>query len=200
MASSSLAGRRTRASSCTGSTLYSRPRLPPTVSHWRPSGISGAQPRQLAVTLTAPGLLSPLASGESIAITDGPGRETWTGKRIAVVNAQAGQPADLSPADSASFAPAWSPNGSQIAYVSEPDKGAATAGSDASQLAADRRIWLMGWDGSDQRQLTSDQTYRDERPLWSADGSQVLSRSPRCRPKRLTVARRLGRGHAAACS
>ena len=136
--------------------------------------ISGAQPRQLAVTLPVPGLLSPLASGESIAITDGPGRETWTGKRIAVVNAQADQPTDLSPADSASFAPAWSPNGGQIAFVSEPDKGAATAGSDPSQLAADRRIWVMGWDGSDQRQLTSDQIYRDERPLWSADGSRVL--------------------------
>jgi Tol biopolymer transport system component len=136
--------------------------------------ISGAQPRQLAVTLTAPGLLAPLGSGEDIAITDGPGRETWTGKRIAVVNAQAGQSTDLSPADSASIAPAWSPNGSQIAFVSEPDKGAATASSDQSQLAADRRIWVMGWDGSDQRQLTSDETYRDERPLWSADGSQVL--------------------------
>ena len=124
--------------------------------------------------MTAPGLLAPLGSGEDIAITDGPGRETWTGKRIAVVNAQAGQPTDLSPADSASFAPAWSPNGSQIAFVSEPDKGAATAGADQSLLTADRRIWVMAWDGSDQRQLTSDQTYRDARPLWSADGSQVL--------------------------
>ncbi|MGD0766106.1 MAG: hypothetical protein ABR978_07350 [Dehalococcoidia bacterium] len=136
--------------------------------------ISSSLPRQLATTLTGPGLLAPLATGENIAVTDGGGRETWTGKRIATVNAQSGQPNDLTPTSAASIAPAWSSDGSRIAYVSEPDKGAAIAGSDPTQMAADRRIWVMGWDGSDQRALTSDQAYRDERPLWSGDGSEVL--------------------------
>ena len=39
---------------------------------------------------------------------------------------------------------------------------------------AQRRIWLMNADGSDKQQLTDDDAYRDERPLWSGDGSHIL--------------------------
>ena len=39
---------------------------------------------------------------------------------------------------------------------------------------AERRIWVINRDGSNRRQLTQDNSYRDERPLWSIDGSHIL--------------------------
>jgi dipeptidyl aminopeptidase/acylaminoacyl peptidase len=38
----------------------------------------------------------------------------------------------------------------------------------------DRSLWLIDADGAEARQLTTDPGYRDERPLWSADGSHLL--------------------------
>lgn len=136
------------------------------------STTAGAVTPDLATTLTYPGLTAFASSDGEVAITDGAGRETWTNKRIAVVDVATGKLTDLTPATMASIDPAWSRDNGQIAFVSEPDKGQ-TTGAEAT-LAADRRIWTMGADGSNQSQLTTDTTYRDERPLWSTDGSRIL--------------------------
>ncbi len=56
-------------------------------------------------------------------------------------------------------APAWSPDGSQIAYTSD------AAGS------AD--IWVMNTDGSGKQNLTSD-AFWNENPDWSPDGEQIV--------------------------
>ncbi len=37
-----------------------------------------------------------------------------------------------------------------------------------------RRLWMIDADGGEPEQLTDDPGYRDERPLWSADGSHLL--------------------------
>ena len=57
--------------------------------------------------------------------------------------------------------PAWSPDGSQIAYNSE--------GSDGGS----RDIWVMNQDGSDRRQLTADPA-DDFYPDWSPDGTRIV--------------------------
>jgi Tol biopolymer transport system component len=55
-------------------------------------------------------------------------------------------------------APAWSPDGEQIAFESDQD--------------GDMEIYVMNVDGSDVRQMT-DNTIHDEGPVWSPDGKRI---------------------------
>ena len=58
--------------------------------------------------------------------------------------------------------PAWSPDGTQIAFASDRDSG------DSSRL----EIYVMRADGSDVRRLTFDEA-DDRHPAWSPDGSSI---------------------------
>ena len=120
------------------------------------------------------GLWSLAPSERLAAFTSGGGRETWTNKRIAIASPLNATLVDVTPPDVAAIAPAWSPDGLRIAYVAAPDTGTSVSGGDAAKAAmAKRKIWVMDAAGSNQRQLTSDPAYRDERPRWSADGSRI---------------------------
>ena len=55
--------------------------------------------------------------------------------------------------------PAWSPDGSQIAFDSGRD--------------GDRDIYVMNADGSDVRNLTDESSRNDWRPAWSPDGKRI---------------------------
>jgi Tol biopolymer transport system component len=55
--------------------------------------------------------------------------------------------------------PAYSPDGSKIAFIS------GRSGLD--------QVWIMGSDGSDPLQLTSDDTFKGQVPDWSPDGSKI---------------------------
>ncbi|OGO07761.1 MAG: hypothetical protein A2Y61_02295 [Chloroflexi bacterium RBG_13_60_13] len=137
---------------------------------------SGGELRELIRGLVGSEMWSAAPGGETIAMTDGGGREAWTGKRIAVVDVATGDVSELTGPEMASVAPSWSADGTRIAFVSQPDRGPDVgmgSGGFAPALR-DRRIWVMGADGSDKRQLTDDPQYRDESPLWSRDGSQIL--------------------------
>ena len=102
----------------------------------------------------------------------GEGRETWQSKRIVSLPGANGAPLELTAPGLAAFSPDLSPDGSAVAYVSMPDQGASINSRDALMQ---RHIWVRDAAGhSPARQLTSDQQYRDERPLWSTDGAQVL--------------------------
>ena len=133
----------------------------------------GGQPLALAAGHLALWDLSPV--DDRIAMTT-PGRETWTRSRILVTDAADGSQQYLTPLGRASIQPAWSPDGKQIAFVSKPDIGDGPGGPGTmlEEMASDRRIWIMNADGSAQRPLTGDPSYRDEYPRWSADGSQLL--------------------------
>jgi len=109
-----------------------------------------------------------------MALTVGSGRETWTNKRIVLVDLKTAGREYLTDETIAAFSPTFSPDGQHIAYVAAPDVGHVWGGDEAKAGTAQRRIWVMNADGSDQRPLTDDPAYRDERPLWSADGTQVL--------------------------
>jgi dipeptidase D len=63
------------------------------------------------------------------------------------------------------FAPAWSPDGSQIAFVSDRDRKAGIYD-----------IYIMQADGSGVRRLTAD-TAIDYSPAWSPDGKMIAFRS-----------------------
>jgi Tol biopolymer transport system component len=137
--------------------------------------LDGGEPVEVAdFTLLHSDFWSSSPTGQQIALTVGAGRETWTNKLIALVDPKRGGWEYLTGETVAAFSPAWAPDGRHIAYVAAPDVGHVWGGDEAKSAAAQRRIWVMSADGSDQRPLTDDPAYRDERPLWSADGTHVL--------------------------
>ena len=139
--------------------------------------VKGGKPRELTQPmLLYSDFLSNSPQGELLAVTEGRGRETWTNKHIAIIEVPGGKKTVLTDNVMASISPSWSPGGQLIAYVTAPDIGLIEGGASAPIKAglAERRIAIMNLDGSVHRQLTHDQAYRDERPLWSTDGSTIL--------------------------
>jgi len=143
-------------------------------------------------TAVAPG-------GEKVALVGGGDREAWQDKHISIFSLATGALTRLTPDREVAVSPDWSPDGRRIAFVSSHDYGpeesarshrvitpngtvrdvppGARAGVSFEQSQATlrgRRIWLMNPDGSGRVQLTNDAQYRDERPLWSSDGTQIL--------------------------
>ncbi|MEJ2207821.1 MAG: hypothetical protein P8129_02150 [Anaerolineae bacterium] len=123
---------------------------------------------------------SAVSGGSYLALTMGGGRETWTNKRIAIADAETGQVQTFTDGTVAAFSPVLSPDRAKIAYVAGPDVGFVGGGEEGRAAVFQRHIWVIGddaassGDGPVPRQLTDDPAYRDERPLWSADGGQIL--------------------------
>lgn len=143
--------------------------------------VSSGTPRQLVPgMLIADDLRSPSPLGNlTIAITDGAGREMWRNKAISLLTWGSGNRIPLTDASTAAFAPSWSPDGQQLTYVAQPDAGPiGGSGQELATATHERHIWTMSaYDpvpGANQRQLTDDPAFRDERPQWSNDGATVL--------------------------
>jgi Tol biopolymer transport system component len=109
-----------------------------------------------------------------LAVVEGFDRQTWTNKRITVVDLLTLKKKQLTDSLTAALYPAWSPDSTRIAYAAAPDIGSVGGGDAAKAGMAKRRIWVMNRDGSNQRQLTNDPAYRDERPLWTVDGRYLV--------------------------
>ncbi len=87
--------------------------------------------------------------------------------RIKVMDADGGHPVTLT-TTGVSMAPAWSPDGTVIAY-------AYTAAQNTG-----RKLWLMNADGTNQRAFTTGPDHTDESiPTWSPDGRRVAFTSSR---------------------
>ena len=137
--------------------------------------LDGGEPKDVAdFTLLHADFWSSSPTGQHVALTVGAGRETWTNKRIALVDLETGGMEYLTDERMAAFSPAFSPDGEKIAYAAALDIGHAWGGDAAKLGIAHRRIWVMSADGSEEHPLTGDPAYRDERPLWSADGAHIL--------------------------
>jgi dipeptidyl aminopeptidase/acylaminoacyl peptidase len=83
-----------------------------------------------------------------------------TGRNIQVLDIASGVVTTLFSFSPTSYdsAPAWSPDGSQIAFE--------------SNLDGDREIYVMNADSSNQRRITTN-TWWDEGPAWSPDGKRI---------------------------
>lgn len=135
--------------------------------------VVGGQPRELAKgMLLHRDFLSWSPSGRELVLVDGSCRSTWYRKHLAVSDLS-GLAQLLSEPSRSDLFPSWSPDGRTIAYTSAPAVET-DGGNEARQASWQRRIWVMQPDGSGKRQLTSDPTYRDERPVWSRDGAYIL--------------------------
>jgi WD40-like Beta Propeller Repeat len=69
----------------------------------------------------------------------------------------------LTPDDSTTSAPAWSPDGTKIAF---------------DRLGTNRDVWVMNADGTNRMPLTNDPAY-DGNPAWSPDGTRIVFESTR---------------------
>jgi len=116
----------------------------------------------------------PAKGRDAVAVVIGQGREAWTKKALALYSATGAKPRVVTQPDVAVSSPSWSADASKIAYVSMPDRGGLDR-DDATRAALnERRIEILGNDGANPTQLTTDQGYRDESPLWSLDGKTIL--------------------------
>ncbi len=138
---------------------------------------NGGAPVPLGVTtLVYEDMVSLRAADSRLAVTAGNGREEWEGKRIAVIDLRTGSVTHLTDSGMAAVCPAWSPDGAVIAYSAAPAPGHSVGGGDeARRILAARRIWVTDARGNGAaHRLTNDPSYRDEEPMWSADGKSIL--------------------------
>ncbi|HTX37997.1 MAG TPA: hypothetical protein VME43_23365 [Bryobacteraceae bacterium] len=138
---------------------------------------SGGTPRSLGLTtLVHDDFLALSPAGDRLAVTVGGDRRSWHNKRIALIDLASGAVHDLTSDDTVGICPAWSPDGTRVAFTALPqDASELWGGEPARQFLAKRRIWVANATGSSPpARLTGDDRYRDEQPAFLADGRHIL--------------------------
>jgi len=142
-----------------------------------PAGGGPAQSLGIS-TLVRDDMLSFLPAQDKLAVSTGGGRNEWEEKRIAIIDLETAASTYLTPNSMSAVSPAWSPSGTAMAYSAAPGPSAGSSiggGEPARRLLARRRIWVVDVKGANApRSLTGDSRYRDEEPVWSADGRHIL--------------------------
>jgi hypothetical protein len=141
---------------------------------------AGGRPRSLRITtLVNDNWFSLSPTHDAVAICIGEGRETYVDKRIAILDLKSSAVRYVTDPKTAAITPAWSPDGKWIAYCAAPEGWSSNETRERlkqlDQLVFRRRIWLADPAGAQApRRLTGDDRYRDEEPMWSADGQHIL--------------------------
>lgn len=135
---------------------------------------SGGTPQQLArsVLLYQDYVGHDPAGSARVAVVVGGLREAWTNKQLALFDD--GSRVLLAGNDTAATSPSWSMDGRRLAYVLGPAENQAISGDDVHTALMGRKLWVTDLAKNKAIQLTTDANYRDEYPLWSADGSTLL--------------------------
>jgi Tol biopolymer transport system component len=134
-----------------------------------------AQAETEKVILSYADFIAPAPRGASstlrddVALVVGSSRSTWRNKRIELAGRS------ISPSSLAAISPAWSPDGTRMAFAAAPDRSDPLSEEAIHTALMQRRIWVTDVAGESQpRRLTEGVTYREERPLWSVDGGYLL--------------------------
>jgi hypothetical protein len=138
---------------------------------------SGGSPQSLGVCAVVDADMLSLSIQGKLAVNAGFGREDWCDRRIAILDPAAAAPVRyLTGPNQAAVSPAWSPSGDRIAYSAAPVAGTKIGGGqEARRVLGRRRIWVADAAGAAPPSvLTREPLYRDEEPMWSADGSRIL--------------------------
>ncbi len=142
--------------------------------------VAGGAPERLADSvLPYPDFVAPRPRGAArqsaaVAFVAGGGEATWRDKTIVVAQLGGGAPvlrAISSPAHSA-ISPAWSPDGTWLAWSAMPQLPLA-GGVDADVALGSRKV-MVGSAAGDGSHSLGGPPGRQEMPRWSADGRQLL--------------------------
>jgi dipeptidyl aminopeptidase/acylaminoacyl peptidase len=112
-----------------------------------------------------------IGPGGRAAAVEGIGRISTIGKRIVIIEPDGRVTPPVSPAGQAAIEPAWAPDGKRLAWSGAPDPG---RHADWRSTLPKRRIWVADVDGGEPKPVTADPAYRDEAPIWTADGRHLL--------------------------
>ena len=110
----------------------------------------------------------------------GYGRETWTDKQLALLNLKTKEVKVISAKGQAVASFDISLSGENLAFSAGPDEKEMYNGDTEDYSAKSRKvmmqrhIWAANIDGGPLKQLTNDNDYRDEYPVWSAKDDYIL--------------------------
>lgn len=101
--------------------------------------------------------------------------DAQTNKTIVIMDLQTGRSRALTDGELVAVSPAWSADGHSIAFVARPDTGPVDITALSSAAEQSRRIWIVDDQGSAASPLPIEGAgCRQERPLWSADGTHLV--------------------------
>ena len=110
-----------------------------------------------------------------LALAEGGSRYLFETGRLVLLDVTIGELRTLSGPDVAAFEPAWSPDGTLLAYAAVPASPDAVGGGDTLEHTLDgRAIYVVNPQSGETHALTHPGDAVDGWPQWSADGTRLL--------------------------